>query len=427
MNISIIGAGYVGLITAVGLAEKGHNVICVDINKEKVDAINKGKPTLYEEGLEEILKKNVGTRLKATTNEEEAVLSTEVTFICVQTPADFEGAVDLRHIRRAAENIGKALKKKGSYHVVVVKSTVPPATTEEEIIPKLEKASNKKAGVDFGVVMSPEFLREGIALTDFLNPKRIIIGSLDEKAAKKVEEIFSGFGCPIFKTTPRTAEMIKYASNIFLATKISFINDIGNICKKLNIDVYEVAKGLSLDDRISPHFLNAGLGWGGSCFPKDICGLVYTSRQLGYDPMLVEGVIKINEEQPKIMVRLGKKRLGYLEGKKAAVLGLAFKPKTDDVRDSQAIPLINYLLKEGAEVSAYDPKAVDNARKILDPRVKLTEDAREALDKADIAFIATDWEEFKTLDFSVMKNPLVIDGRNILRHRKDIIYEGLCW
>jgi len=427
MKISVMGAGYVGLITAAGFAEKGNDVVCVDLFPERVAAINAGKSPLYEEGLEEIVKKNAGKRLRATTDEEEAILSTDITFICVQTPADFEGAVDLKYVKRVAEHIGKTLKKKKNYHVVVVKSTVPPSTTEEIITPILEKTSGKKAGKGFGVVMSPEFLREGIAIRDFLKPDRVIIGTLDKKALAVMEKLYKGFDCKVFKTTPRTAEMVKYASNIFLATKISFINDIGNICKILKIDVYDVAKGLSMDNRISPHFLNAGLGWGGSCFPKDIRGLVYKSRELGYEPMLVDGVIQINEEQPKIMVRLGKKKLGTLEGKKATVLGLAFKPKTDDVRDSQAFPVIEYLIKEGAKVTAYDPKATENAKKVLNGRIIYAKTAKEALKGADIAFIVTEWEEFRKLDFSGMKTKIVIDGRNILRGRKDIDYEGLCW
>jgi len=425
MNISVIGAGYVGLIITAGLSEKGHNVTCVDIQKERVELINLGKTPLFEEGLEEILKKNAGKNLRATTDLED-ILNTDVTFICVQTPADFDGTVDLRYIKKAVSDMGKILRKKDSYQLVIVKSTVPPGTTEEILIPLLEKNSGKIAGRDFGVVMSPEFLREGMAMRDFLNPDRIIIGAYDKRAVKIVKEVYKA-NCPVFETTPRTAEMIKYASNIFLATKISFINDIGNICKKLDIDVYEVAEGLSLDHRISPHFLRAGLGWGGSCFPKDIRGLVHKSRELGYEPKLVGGVIQINEEQPKIMVRLGKNKLGSLENKKAAVLGLAFKGNTDDVRDSQALPVIELLLREGAEVTAYDPKAMENAKKVLDNRVRFADSAEKALKDADIAFIATDWDEFKNIKFDGMKRKIVIDGRNILRGRRDIDYEGLCW
>jgi len=400
MKISVIGTGYVGLITAAGLSEKGHNITCVDIQEQRVESINSGKIPLFEEGLEEILKRNIGRDLRATTDLENAVLNTDVTFICVQTPADFDGTVDLKYIKNVAIDIGKILRKKDQYHVVVVKSTVPPSTTEGILTPLLEKNSGKNAGKDFGVVMSPEFLREGLAMKDFLNPDRIIIGTYDKKAVKIVKEIYK-VNCPIFETTPRTAEMIKYASNVFLATKISFINDIGNICKKLNIDAYEVAKGLSLDHRISPHSMRAGLGWGGSCFPKDIRGLVHKSRELGYEPKLVDGVIQINEEQPKIMVRLGKNKLGSLEGKRAVVLGLAFKGDTDDIRDTQAFPVIELLLKEGAEVIAYDPKAMENAKKILSNRVNFSDSAEKALKDADIAFIATDWDEFKNINFDL--------------------------
>jgi UDPglucose 6-dehydrogenase len=427
MNISVIGTGYVGLVTAAGLSEKGHNVTCVDIQEKRVDLINSGRSPLFEEGIEEILEKNIGKILKATSDLKKAILTTDVTFICVQTPADFDGAVDLSYIKNATMDVGKILGEKDSYHTVVVKSTVPPGTTEEILTPLIEENARKKNRGDFGVVMSPEFLREGKAINDFLKPDRIIIGTSDKRAESIIEEVYKDFKCPLFKTNPRTAEMIKYASNVFLATKISFINDIGNICKKLNIDVYEVAGGLSLDHRISPHFLGAGLGWGGSCFPKDIRGLVHKSKEFGYEPKLVHGVIQINEEQPKILVRLGKNKLGSLRGKKAVVLGLAFKANTDDVRDTQAFPVIELLLKEGAEVTAYDPKAMENAKRILDNRVRFAESAVKALENADIAFIATDWDEFRDLSFDGMKQKIVVDGRNILRGRDDIDYEGLCW
>lgn len=427
MDISIIGTGYVGLVTGVGLAEKGNRVICMDVIKEKVDIINSGKSPIYEKGLNELLEKNIGKNLVATTDLRNAVLNSDVTFICVGTPSKRDGSLDLSSVKNASKGIGKILSEKDSYHVVVVKSTVLPGTTEETVIPILEENSGKKFISDFGIAANPEFLREGIAVKDFLNPDRIIIGSLDKRSRRIIEQIYSNFKCPILKTDIKTAEMIKYAANSFLATKISFINEIGNMCKKLNINVYEVARGISLDHRVSPYFLNAGLGWGGSCFPKDLKALIYEAKKLGYEPFLLNAVFKVNEEQPQRLLDMAKRKIGSFKGKKIAVLGMAFKGGTDDVRDSPAFPVIEGLLREGANVTVYDPNAEDNAKEFFGDRIEYADSAENSLKDSDLALIVTDWKEFEELDFREMKNRIVIDARNIVKNRRGIDYEGLCW
>ena len=427
MNVSVVGTGYVGLITAAGFAEKGHRVHCIDVVREKVDLINSGKSPIYEKGLEEIIQRNLGKNLFATTDLRKAVLDSDITFICVGTPSREDGSLDIKYVESATESVGKALKEKKNYHVVVVKSTVVPGTIEGKVAPILEKYSGKKVGKDFGIASNPEFLREGIAVEDFMKPDRIIIGSNDEQAEKLVESLYSEFNKPIYKADIRTAEMIKYASNAFLATKISFINEIGNICKEKGIDTYKVVKGMSLDHRISPHFLKAGLGWGGSCFPKDIKALIADSRHVGYEPKLLSSVLEVNKTQPERLVKLAKKKAGGLKNKTVAVLGLAFKGDTDDVRDSQAFPVIDRLLSEGAVVVAYDPKAEENAKSVLKDRITYCSSAKDALTGAHIALILSDWEEFHEIDFSGMKEKKVIDARHILRKRDNIDYEGLCW
>ncbi len=427
MKISILGTGYVGLVTAAGFAEKGNNVICVDLVKEKVDMINSGKSPIYENGLEDILKKNIGKNLTATTNTKYAVLNSDITFICVGTPSNPDNSPNLRYVKNVSETIGKILREKETYHVIVVKSTVIPGTTEEIVVPILEENSGKSAGKEFGVVVNPEFLREGVALMDFLEPDRIVIGSLDHRSGDVVEDTYKNFNSKILRTDIKTAEMIKYAANAFLASKISFINEIGNICKELGIDVYEVAKGISLDHRISPYFLNAGLGFGGSCFPKDIKALISKAKRLGYNPSLLNAVIEVNMKQPKRLLNLARMRVGSLNNKRVAVLGLAFKAGTDDTRDSQAFPVIDGLIKEKARIVAYDPEAEENTKRVFGEKIEYAKSAKDALRDSDLALILTDWKEFEELDFSEMKNKVVIDSRNVVKNREGIEYEGLCW
>ncbi|RLI95449.1 MAG: UDP-glucose/GDP-mannose dehydrogenase family protein [Candidatus Altiarchaeales archaeon] len=286
--------------------------------------------------------------------------------------------------------------------------------------------------------MSPEFLREGVAVEDFLNPDRVIIGANDKGAGDLLADIYSKFNCPILRVNIKTAEMIKYASNAFLATKISYINEIGNICKNLGIDVYDVAKGMSLDHRISKYFLNAGLGFGGSCLPKDLRALIHKSKEMGYEPLLLESVIKVNEYQPKRMLEIAKNKIGSFKGKNVAILGAAFKAETDDIRESPAIHIIDSLLGEDAIITLYDPKANNNMKRIYKERIRYAETAKEALKNADLALIITDWKEFELLDFSDMRERIVIDGRRIIKRKikkikdrgkeeGDIEYEGLCW
>jgi len=430
MNISVIGSGYVGLITAAGFAEKGHKVSCVDIIKEKVDTINRKKSPIYERGLEEILRKEVGRNLRASLDLEDAILNSEVTFICVGTPSLANGFIDLSYVKESAKQIAQALKHKKGFHVVVVKSTVIPGTTDKVIVPLLEKTSRKKAGIGFGVAMNPEFLREGIAVEDFRKPDRIVVGASDSRTLEALEKLYAGFNTTLLTTDVKTAEMIKYASNAFLATKISFINEIGNVCKETGIDVYKVAEGVGLDKRISPHFLRAGIGFGGSCFPKDVKSLVYHSKELGIKPSILEAVLEVNRKQPSRVINLAKKKIGSLKGKPVAVLGLAFKGDTDDMRESPAIAVVKQLLEEKASVIAYDPKAAENARKIFGDKIRYAKSSRECLKGAEIALVVTEWKEFRDLDFRGMKNKVVVDARHIVAHHKltqGVDYEGLCW
>lgn len=428
MKISIIGTGYVGTVSAACFAELGHHVICVDIDREKIDQINAGIPPIYETGLPELLKKHAGKRLSATDDYDFAVKNSEVSFICVATPQDSNGKIDLSIVKAACSSLGNSLKNKKEYHVIVVKSTVVPETTEKVVLPIIEKHSGKHHG-DFGIAMNPEFLREGKAVYDFMHPDKIVVGSLDRKAGDIVASLYSGLECEVIRTNPRTAEMIKYANNAFLATKISFANEIGNICKELGIDTYEVMNAVGRDFRIGPHFLDAGAGFGGSCFPKDVKALIGKASEIGYEPLLLKSVITINERQPVRMVKILKNKLGKLSGKKIAILGLAFKNDTDDVRESRSIPVIKELLDNGAKVSAYDPMANENMSKIFD-NILYRNNIADALDGADACLIMTEWDEFRSLDkeFDVMKRRLVIDGRHMLAAPgKDIEYVGLCW
>jgi len=427
MKISVIGTGYVGTVSAACFAELGHEVICVDVEQSKINQINAGIPPIYEEGLSELLKRHAGKRLRATSDYDFAVMNSDVSFICVGTPSDKEGNIDLSIVKAASISLGESLRKKKDYHVIVVKSTVVPETTEKVVLPIIEKHSGKRFG-EFGIAMNPEFLREGKAVHDFMHPDKIVVGSMDKKSGDIVASLYAGLNCEVTRTNPRTAEMIKYANNAFLATRISFANEIGNICKQLGIDTYEVMKAIGKDFRIGPHFLNSGAGFGGSCFPKDVKALIGKAKEVGYEPVLLKSVIEINEKQPARMVKLLKNKLGSLKGKKVAVLGLAFKNDTDDIRESRSIPLIKELLYNGAKVSAYDPMANENMKRLFN-NVEYFTSAADALRGADACLIMTEWDEFRSLDeeFDVMNNKLIIDGRHMLAPRKGIEYAGLCW
>lgn len=422
MRISVVGGGYVGLVSAACFSELGHTVDLIEIDPAKVEAINQGGSPIYEKGLDEILKEHVGRDLKATPTYE-SIEHSQVALICVGTPQGKGGEADLSMIGSAAKSIGLALQNCHDYHVVAVKSTVPPGTTENLVKPTVLKYS----GIfqEIGFVMNPEFLREGLAVQDFMNPDRIVVGSSDKKAGDVFAGVYGGLDAPVIRTSLTAAEMIKYASNAFLATKISFSNEIGNICKRLGIDVYEVMKGVGLDHRINPYFLNAGAGFGGSCFPKDLSALGHLAREVGEDPMLLNAVMEINERQPMRIIELLEKRIGDLAGKRVAVLGLAFKNDTDDARESRSIPVIAELKKRGATVKAYDPKANSSMSRIF-PEIDYFSSAAEALDGADACLVMTEWPQFGRLctEFDLMKKRVIIDARRILSC-KDA--EGICW
>jgi len=423
MRISIVGSGYVGLVTGIGFAELGNEVIFVDIDKTKIESINSLKPPIYEAGLEELMEKNSG-KFYATDDYLEAIANSEITFICVGTPSRDDGSIDLRYIESASKEIGKALANKDDFHVVVVKSTVIPGTTEGVVKPIIEEKSGKRAFEDFGLAMNPEFLREGNAVEDFFNPDRIVVGVEDDRTRSILEELYSSFSCPKMFTDIKTAEMIKYTANAFLATKISFANEIGNICKRLGIDVYEVFKGVGLDHRINPAFFRAGIGFGGSCFPKDVKALIRKAEELGEEPRILKAVIEVNERQPLKLIELLKSHVPDLANRKIGVLGLAFKPDTDDIRESRAVPIVEALLKEGAKVIAYDPKAMDTFAKMF-PQIEYANSAEDVIAKSDAVLIVTEWKEFEKLDYS---GKIVIDGRRIEKAMKEArIYEGVCW
>lgn len=427
-NISIIGTGYVGLVTGVCFAELGNRVICVDVDEEQVQKINSSIPPIYEKGLKELLEKNIANKnIKATSDLKGAILDTDISFICVGTPSGLIDYIDLKYVKDVSRDIGSIIADKG-YHVVVVKSTVVPGTTEHSVVPFLEKHSKKTVGKDFGVAMNPEFLREGNAVEDFLHPDRIVIGGIDRKSTDILHEVYKGFDCPILKTDPSTAEMIKYATNSFLVTKVSFINEIGNICKSLGIDVYDVAKGLGMDSRVSPQFLNAGIGFGGSCFPKDVKALVGKAKEVYYRPIVLNAALELNETQPLRMVELLERKIGgSLKGIKVVVLGLAFKPGTDDMREAPSIKIIHNLLSKGAVICATDPEAIKEAGQIFGmyERLKFSDSVEEAVKFGKYVLIVTEWDEFKNKE--LYKGKVVIDGRRVEEARAADDYEGVCW
>jgi UDPglucose 6-dehydrogenase len=421
MNLSIIGTGYVGLVTGACFAKLGHNVTCVDIDTEKIQKINNSISPIFEEGLDNLLL-TYKERISATTDYSDALQKSDITFLCVGTPTLKNGNIDLTFVKESTKQIAAVLKNKNRYHLVVVKSTVLPGTTPRIILPLLEQYSEKKVGIHIGLAMNPEFLKEGVAIQDFLQPDRIVIGSYDERSKNTLRELYKNFSCPIVETSLSAAEMIKYASNTFLATKISFINEIGNLCKKLEIDTYEVATGMGLDRRIGRHFLDSGIGWGGSCFPKDVDAFITWAKEIKEPARIIESAKDVNNNQPLRLVKILQKHLPKLKGKTIGILGLAFKPNTDDIRESRATPIIKELLRNGARIKAYDPQAMDNF-KILFPTIEYCSSASEVL-SADAILIITKWKEFTTLNY---QEKIVIDGRKLEQAKNAKIYEGVCW
>jgi UDPglucose 6-dehydrogenase len=443
VKVSIIGTGYVGLVTGVCLAEKGHQVTCVEVDKEKVDKINAGVPPIYECGLKELLENNITLRLKATVDLKKSVLDTDITLITVGTPWNGR-EIDLTYIKDAADQVGKALKEKSNYHLVVVKSTVVPGTTDEVVLPILEAASAKKAGIDFGVGMNPEFLTEGEAVQDFLFPDRIILGGIDSRSIDTLDQLYAAFeGVQRLRTNNKTAEMIKYTSNALLATMISFSNEIGNLCSALGgVDVADVMRGIHsskylhatvTDEACAPApiaaFLWSGCGFGGSCLPKDVNALIAHGKKAGRPMQLLEAVMRINEDQPRQVYALLDRHFASLNAVRIGVLGLAFRPGTSDVRESPAILIISELLSRGAKIKAYDPAANREAHKLLtNQNIVFCDNPAETLEGAEIVLLLTAWNEFQFLPnllATLEQQPLIIDGRRMLDKHRIARYAGV--
>jgi UDPglucose 6-dehydrogenase len=443
MRISMIGAGHVGLVSGVCLATHGHQVVCVDADPAKVEMINQGMAPFHEPGLGELLTKSVGVNLSATTDLPDAVAATDVSIIAVGTPLE-GSAISLRAISEAAGQIGDALSEKSSYHVVVVKSTVVPGTTGDVVMPILATRARKRPGEDFGLAMNPEFLRQGEAVEDFLNPDRIVLGGIDERSIAVLREIYAPFPGDRIETTARTAEMIKYASNSLLATLISFSNEVANLCSALGgVDIVDVLRAVHGDRRLSPilpghgritpaftSYLEAGCGFGGSCLPKDVQALRAHAKRAGVNMRLLEAVLAVNAEQPSRVIGLLRKHFAQLPGVRVAVLGLAFKPGTDDMRESPAIPVVQDLLREGCHVTAYDPAALPEARRIFgrSSAVVLAGTLEQCIAGADALVIMTRWEEFKAVPRLVARctpPPLVVDGRRLINKNAVPRYEGI--
>lgn len=423
MKVAIVGTGYVGLVTGTCLADTGNDVICVDIDKDKVKKLNNNVMPIFEPDLDTLFERNVQEgRLKFITNLQEATDKSDIIFLALPTPPGEDGSADLSYILGVAEQLGKIMKQ---YKVIVNKSTVPVGTAE-----KVTAMISKNAKVPFDVISNPEFLREGLAVDDFMKPDRIVIGTKSDRARKIMEELFAPFvrqGNPIIFMDERSSELTKYASNSYLATRITFMNEIANICEKLDANVDLVRIGMGSDSRIGKRFLFPGIGYGGSCFPKDVSALYSSAKESGYNFQILDSVMEVNQLQKSVLVK--KIKLFFsnkLKGKKIAVWGLAFKPDTDDIREAPALYIIKELLAEGVEISAYDPEAMENVKKIFGNKINLVNNYYDALNNADALVIATEWSVFRTPDFDKMVNKLkskvIFDGRNLydLDHMEEL-------
>ena len=414
MKITVVGTGYVGLVTGTCLAETGNSVTCVDIDEKKVDRLKDGKVPIYEPGLEKLFERNLKEeRIFFTTNLSEGIKEAQIIFLALPTPPGEDGSADLRYVLGVAEEIGKLLT---DYKVIINKSTVPVGTAE-----KVHEAIARNYKGEYDVVSNPEFLREGVAVEDFMKPDRIVIGTKSERAKKLLDQLYGPYvrqGNPIIFMDERSSELTKYAANSFLATKISFMNEVAQLCERLGADVDMVRKGIGSDERIGRRFLFPGIGYGGSCFPKDVQALVHSSWEVGYDFRILDAVMDVNERQK---VHLVSKIKSYfednLQGKHFALWGLAFKPNTDDIREAPALYIIEELIKAGATISAYDPEAMENVKNVLGEKISFSENQYDALKGADALIIATEWNEFRTPDFlkivSNMKKKIIFDGRNL--------------
>ncbi|NTS42067.1 UDP-glucose/GDP-mannose dehydrogenase family protein [Flavisolibacter sp. BT320] len=430
MKITVVGTGYVGLVTGTCLAETGNHVCCVDIDQRKVEKLRSGIMPIYEPGLEKLFERNLKEeRLTFTTSLEEGVEHGEIIFLALPTPPGEDGSADLKYVLGVADHLGKIMT---DYKVIIDKSTVPVGTAE-----KVQAAIAKNFDGEFDVVSNPEFLREGVAVDDFMKPDRIVIGTTSERAQKLLTELYGPYvrqGNPIIFMDERSAELTKYAANAFLAVKISFMNEIAQICERLGADVDMVRKGIGSDERIGKRFLFPGIGYGGSCFPKDVKALVYSSNEVGYEFKILNAVTDVNESQKVHLVNKIKRYYNNdLAGKRFAVWGLAFKPNTDDIREAPALEIIRELLSAGATVSAFDPEAMNNVKAILGETITFAEGQYECLENADALIVATEWNEFRTPDFdkvlSSLKDAVVFDGRNVYdveqMEKKGFHYESI--
>ncbi|MDB5029548.1 UDP-glucose/GDP-mannose dehydrogenase family protein [Mucilaginibacter sp.] len=421
MKIAVVGTGYVGLVTGTCLAETGNQVICVDINEHKVKMMQEGKLPIYEPGLELLFHRNIKQgRLHFTNNLSEAIAEAKIIFLALPTPPDGDGAADLSYVLGAAKEIAHLITE---YKVIVTKSTVPVGTAD-----KITAVLNEHTNVEFAVVSNPEFLREGVAVEDFMKPDRIIIGTMDERARKLMSEIYSPYvrqGNPVIYMDQRSSELTKYAANSFLATKISFMNEIANLCELVDADVDMVRRGMGADDRIGRRFLFSGIGYGGSCFPKDVQALALSAKQHSYDFKILNSVMDVNHIQRKILVeKVRKYYKGDLKNKKFAIWGLAFKPETDDIREAPALYIIDELLKEGASVTVFDPEAMTNAKGLMGDNINYAANQYDALTDADALLILTEWSVFRNPDFDqlsdLLKSKVIFDGRNLYDIQKMI-------
>jgi UDPglucose 6-dehydrogenase len=414
MKIAVVGTGYVGLVTGTCFAETGNDVVCVDIDQRKVEKLSNGEITIYEPGLEKLFIRNLKEeRLKFTTDLEKGIEEAEIIFLALPTPPGEDGSADLKYILGVSDHLGKILK---DYKVIVDKSTVPVGTAE-----KVRAAVAKNFKGEFDVVSNPEFLREGVAVEDFMKPDRVVIGTSSERAKKVMGDLYNPFvrsGNPVIFMDERSAELTKYAANSFLATKISFMNEVAQLCERLGADVDMVRKGIGSDERIGKRFLFPGIGYGGSCFPKDVQALVKSASEVDYDFQILNAVMDVNERQKKhLMPKIRRYFHNDLKGKHFALWGLAFKPNTDDIREAPALYIIEELLKDGATVSAFDPEAMNNVRSVVGDKIQYAESQYEALQGADGLIIATEWNEFRTPDFikivKSLRNKVIFDGRNL--------------
>ncbi|RRJ31380.1 UDP-glucose 6-dehydrogenase AglM [Halocatena pleomorpha] len=430
MEISIVGSGYVGTTVAACFADLGHTVMTIDIDEQIVDQLNHGKAPIHEPELDELINIYGGNQLTATTDYA-AVRDTDITFLALPTPSNADGSIDTSAIEASARTLGEALAAKDGSHQVVVKSTVVPGTTEDVLYPLLNEAADKETDQQIDVAMNPEFLSQGTAVTDFQTPDKIVFGTQTDRATQLLTDVFEPLiaesSPAVVETGIREAEMIKYANNAFLATKISLINELGNLCKEYGVDAYEVATAIGLDDRIGKQFLRSGVGWGGSCFPKDTRALIAAADEVNYEPSLLEAAVEVNEKQPKRLLDLLEKHVDVSD-RQIAVLGLAFKSGTDDIRGSRAVPTIEGLQERNADIVAYDPVAIEHMRETF-PDIDYAESAAAALNGAHGAVVVTDWDEFSALDaeFDQMTTPVVVDGRRVITRQDDIIYEGITW